>query len=252
MKLKAYLVDDEEPALKRLTRLLEDTGRVEIAGGTTSPETALQFLSTHEPDVVFLDIQMPGMNGFELLMRLGRQPAVVFTTAYDQYALKAFEVNSIDYLLKPIEPEQLDRALAKLDRRWSARPEFRTLLEELSRTLRDPQAVYPNRIPVRIGERTQFLDLASISHFFAQERQTYAATDARTYCIDSTIAELEPKLDRARFFRIHRAVLLNLEWVVELTPLFAGRLAVRLKDKKGTVLTVARDRARDLKTRLCL
>jgi two-component system LytT family response regulator len=258
-KLTAYLVDDEEPALKRLSRLLAATGRVEIIGSATSPETAVQFLSRQEADVLFLDIQMPGINGFELLSRLGRQPAVVFTTAYDQYALKAFEVNSIDYLLKPIEPEQLDRALGKLERLrtgdrsgWMDRPEFRGMLQELSRTLRESGAAFATRIPVRLGERTQFLELAAITHFFAQDRLTYAATEAKNYCIDSTIAELEPKLDPARFFRIHRAVLLNLDWIEEIAPLFAGRMMVRLKDKKRTELTVARDRARDLKMRLSL
>ena len=258
-RLSAYLVDDEAPALKRLTRLLDATGRVEIIGSTVNPEAALEFLAQHEPDVLFLDIQMPGMNGFELLSRLSRQPVVVFTTAYDQYALKAFEVNSIDYLLKPVEPEQLERALGKLDRlrgeaqpAWKDTSDFQTLLQELSRTLRDPPVAFPARIPVRIGERTQLLDLARVSHFFAQDRLTYAATESRNYCIDSPIAELEPKLDPARFFRIHRAVLLNLDWIEELTPLFAGRLMVRLKDQKRTELTVARDRARALKDRLSL
>jgi two-component system LytT family response regulator len=256
-KLRAYLVDDELPALKRLGRLLEATGRVEIVGSAMNPQTALDFLNAEEPDIVFLDIEMPGMNGFELLSRLDRQPTVIFTTAYDQYALKAFEVNSIDYLLKPVEPEQLERALGKLERfrqenkpGWLDRPEFRAMLQELSRTLRDPQSAYPERIPVRIGERTQFLDLARVTHFFAQDRLTYAATEAKEYCVDWPIAELEQKLDPARFVRIHRAVLLNLEWIGDLTPSFAGRLTIRLKDQKRTELTVARDRTRALKARL--
>src|SRR5215813_886881 len=113
--LRAYLVDDELPALKRLTRLLAATGRVEIVGSTTNPTTAIESISSDLPDVLFLDIQMPGLNGFDLLASLKRQPIVIFTTAYDQYALKAFEVNSVDYLLKPIEPEQLERALRKLE-----------------------------------------------------------------------------------------------------------------------------------------
>src|SRR5467141_1338929 len=100
--MRAYLVDDEQPALNRLSRLLEANGRVEIIGATVNPCVGLEFLRIHQPDVVFLDIQMPEMNGFELLSQLSRQPLVIFTTAYDRYALKAFEVNSIDYLLKPI------------------------------------------------------------------------------------------------------------------------------------------------------
>jgi two-component system LytT family response regulator len=258
-KLRAYLVDDEQPALNRLSRLLEATGRVEIIGSAVNPRVALEFLGAQQPDVLFLDIQMPEMNGFELLSQLNRQPLVIFTTAYDQYALKAFEVNSIDYLLKPIDPVQLERALVKLERLtseprpgWLNHPEFRAVLQELSRTLRDPRSAFPERIPVRIGERTQFLELSRVTHFFAEDRLTYAATETKNYCVDWPIAELEHKLDPARFVRIHRAVLLNLAWMEDLTPSFAGRLTIRLRDLKRTELTVARDRSRALKTRLGL
>ena len=256
--LRAYLVDDELPALKRLTRLLEATGRVEITGSAMDPAAAVASLNADLPDVLFLDIQMPGMNGFDVLARLRRQPVVIFTTAYDQYALRAFEVNSIDYLLKPIEPAQLDRALAKLEQfrgaqpDWLNRPELRGVLEELSRALRDPAAAKCERIPIRIGERTRFLDPGRITHFFTQGRLTFAAAEGKTHCVDSTIAELEQKLGGARLFRIHRGVLLNLDWLDELTPWFTGRMTARLKDEKRTEVTVARDRVRALKQRLGL
>jgi two-component system, LytTR family, response regulator len=258
-KLLAYLVDDEQPALTRLSRLLENSGRVEIIGSTVNPHIAFEFLSIHEPDVLFLDIQMPEMNGFDLLSQLDRQPPVIFTTAYDQYALRAFEVNSIDYLLKPIDPGHLERALTKLDRLrsepapgWLNRPELAAVLQELSRTLRDPQPAFAERIPVRIGERMQLLELTRVTHFFAEDRLTYAATETKSYCVDWPIAELEQKLNPNRFVRIHRAILLNLEWMEDLTPSFAGRLTIRLRDQKHTELTVARDRARAFKTRLGL
>jgi two-component system LytT family response regulator len=257
--LRAYLVDDEFPALKRLTRLLEATGRVEIAGSATNPAEALDWLSKHQLDVLFLDIQMPGMNGFDLLARLKRQPVVVFTTAYDQYALRAFEVNSIDYLLKPIEPEQLERALGKLEQfsvanrpEWLSRPELRTLLHQLSSALREPSALPPERIPFRVGERTRFLETSRVTHFFTQGRLTFAASDGKNHCIDCTITDLEHKLASSRFFRIHRTILVNLDWLDELTPGFTGRMTARLKDEKRTELTVARERVRSLKERLGL
>jgi two-component system LytT family response regulator len=249
-------VDDELPALKRLTRMIEETGRIEIAGSATDPMTALQFLASDIPDVLFLDIQMPEIDGFDLLSRLPRQPLVIFATAYDQYALKAFEVNSIDYLLKPVEPDQLERAIGKLERlrsegspTWLDRPELAAFLRELSRSL-NGRPSYLERIAVRIGERTQFLDLASVTHFFSRDRLTYAATEARSYCVEWPIAELEQKLDPARFLRIHRGILLNVYWIDDVTPAFGGRLTIRLKDPKRTGLTVARDRTRELKTRL--
>ena len=113
MKLRAYLVDDEPLAIARLTRLLDETGRVEVIGSATDPEEAVEALASTPPDVCFLDIHMPRLNGFEVLARLPAQPIVVFTTAHDQYALDAFAVNSVDYLLKPVDPVHLDRALAQ-------------------------------------------------------------------------------------------------------------------------------------------
>ena len=114
--IRAYVVDDEALAVKRLTRMLEATGRVELAGSSIDPEAAVAFLNKHSVDLLFLDIQMPVLTGFELLERLNQEPLAVFTTACDRYALNAFDVNSIDYLLKPVDAERLDRALDKADR----------------------------------------------------------------------------------------------------------------------------------------
>jgi two-component system LytT family response regulator len=242
-----------------LDRLLEETGRVEVVGTSMNPARAIDEISAKAPEVLFLDIQMPVINGFELLSRLPQQPMVVFATAYNQYALKAFEVNSIDYLLKPIEPDQLERALNKLDNfrsdarpEWLDRPDPRTILEELSRTLREPQPTRLDRIPIQVGEWTRFLELSKITHFFTKDRLTYAAADGKTYCINSTIAELEQQLGTSQFVRIHRGTLLNLGWLDELTPFFSGRLVVRLKDERHTEITVSRDRVREIKERLGL
>jgi two-component system LytT family response regulator len=254
--LGVYLVDDEPLALKRLSRLLDQTGRVEIAGSTTSPEEAIQFLSDHQVDVLFLDIQMPGMNGFELLAKLPAQPMVIFTTAFDQYALNAFEVNSIDYLLKPIEAQQLDRALTKLERLRGASEgsteteRLRTIARELAQSLNSSAQKFPRRIASRVGERVVFVDVASVTHFYAKDKLTYASTSSKDYVIDNTISELEEKLDPSQFIRIHRATLLNLNYIEETNSWFGGGMVVRLKDGKRTELQVARDRVRELRSRL--
>ena len=126
--MRAYLVDDERLALERLKRLLDATGRVTIVGTATDPVAALDVLRGIPVDVLFLDIQMPGLSGFELLERLDRDIAVVFTTAFDQFAIDAFGVNSVDYLLKPIEPDRLDRALDKIERfAGQPRPDVRAV-----------------------------------------------------------------------------------------------------------------------------
>ena len=256
MSLRVYLVDDEELALRRLQRMLSETARVEIVGSATDPIKAQQEIELLAPDALFLDIQMPELTGFDLLSGLSEQPLVIFTTAYDQYALRAFEVNSIDYLLKPIDDAGLDRALTKLERMAGGeapRPQLAQLLQQVSAALKtQSRADAPERIPARIGERVHFIELARITHFYAEDRLTYAATIEKNWVIDKTIAELEQKLDPARFVRVHRSTLVNLEFVDELYPWFGGRMIIRLKNPKKTEITVARERLKELKERLGL
>jgi len=255
--LRAFLVDDEPLALERLGRLLASFPELQIAGKALDPEEAVSALNIRQVDVLFLDIQMPGMNGFELLSRLSVQPFVIFTTAYDQHALRAFETNAIDYLLKPIEPAQLERALKKLGRirpivkpGWQQDPALPQLLKDLTASLREGHASYPHRIASRIGERISFLPLDDVTHFLAQDKLTFAVTNGRRHCVDQTIADLEHRLDPAKFLRIHRSALVNVDWIHEVNSWFAGKVIVTLKDQQHTQLTVARDRVRTLKERL--
>ena len=247
--MRAYLVDDERLAIERLTRLLTATGRVEIAGSETDPVAALEFLRATPVDVLFLDIQMPGLTGFELLEQLDRDVTVVFTTAYDRYALDAFGVNSIDYLLKPIEPERLDRALDKVERfAGQPQPDVRTLARELAAQLAPNRRL--ERIASRVGERTTVLDVARISHFTSKDKLTFTVVNGHEHVIDHTLAELEAQLDARRFARIHRATIVNIGFVQELFPAVDGGVLVRLKNEPKTELSVARDRVRELKQRL--
>src|SRR5580704_13281545 len=250
--MRVFLVDDEALALKRLSRMLMSTGRVEIVGTCADPVDAVEAILRANPDVLSLDIEMPGMTGFEMLAKLQPQPVIVFTTAYDRYALQAFGVNSIDYLLKPIEQAQLERALDKIERMRGGgepRQQIHELLERLS-SVAAAQPDYPARVASRIGERVEFVELSRVTHFFAADKLTYAATAAKNYVVDHTIQELEQKLDPRKFIRIHRATLLNLDSVYDLHAMFAGRMLVRLKDEKKTELTVSRDRVKPLKQRL--
>jgi two-component system LytT family response regulator len=256
--LRAYLVDDESLAIERLSRMLAKVDGIEIAGSATDPAQAICDLNNQANesiDVLFLDIQMPGINGFDLLARLTVQPFVIFTTAYDEYALRAFEVNSIDYLVKPIEPAQLERALNKLGRlRPVPKPEWQrdptVLLQELAATLRGQRPDYPHRIASRVGERISFLSLDAVTHFVAQDKLTYALVNGRQHSVDQTITELERRLDPARFLRIHRSALVNVDWIHEVNSWFAGKVILTLKDAPHTQLPVARDRVRGLKAHL--
>jgi len=253
--MKAFLIDDEPLALKRLRRLIEEDGRVEIVGSASDPKEALEQLRRSSPDVLFLDIEMPGLSGFDLLERLGStQPLVVFTTAYDRYALEAFKVNSIDYLLKPIEAEPFQRAVAKLHRiirGTESRGDVDALLRQVRQLVEEKKPQYLVRVPSRTGNRVEFVDVSHVTHFYAQDKLTVAATEAKQYTLDMSIAELEQKLPPQKWIRIHRSTLLNADAVRELRSWFGGKLLVKLKDGK-TDLPVARERVAEVRAKLGL
>ena len=247
--LKAFVVDDERLAVERLVRLLEATGRVTVVGSSTDPEAALDRIRQVDVDVLFLDIQMPGLTGFELLERLERDLPVIFTTAYDEYALAAFAVNSIDYLLKPIDAERLERALDKLTRlSGQPRADVRALARELAAQLTPGRRL--ERIASRVGDRTTLVEVSRVTHFFSKDKLTFAAAQGRDHVIDYSLSQLEERLDARRFVRIHRATIVNTAFVQELDAWIDGGVIVRLKDEKKTELSVARDRVRELKEKL--
>ncbi len=255
--LRAYILDDEALAVTRLKKLLATIHSIRVVGSTTDPAKALKFLQSKSVDVLFLDIQMPGMNGFELLSRLPNQPLVIFTTAYDEYALKAFEVNSIDYLLKPIDTRQLDRAITKVARLHNSpgdvTRQVQLLLAKLAEKLPPEPLELPRRIGTRIGDRIQYIEIDKITHFFSEDKLTFAATaEGKNYIVDHTITELEQKLAAGDFVRISRSTLVNLQFVDELHRWFGGKLLIRIRDKNRTEISVPREKTAMLKQRLGL
>ena len=249
-RLRAFLVDDEPLALKRLARLLEATGRVDIAGRATDPQHALAELASLPVDVVFLDIQMPGLSGLQLAQRLSPAAMVVFTTAYEQHAVAAFEVNAVDYLLKPVVRDRLGATLDRLEARRAdpAREPVQAVLERIGRELHG--TAYLRHLASRIGERIRLIPVDEVTHVVARDRATYAVTRDGEHMLDAAIVELERRIDPARFVRIHRGALVNVAYVGELHAELGGRLSIRLKDPRRTELVVARDRVRAVKERL--
>ncbi len=254
LKLRAFLVDDEPLALDRLALLLERSGRVEVMGRASEPEDAVARMSAQPPDVCFLDIEMPRLTGFEVLARLPVQPVVVFTTAYEQYALQAFAANSVDYLLKPVDPERLERALDKLERLRAPgaapAPPLAAVLEQVAETLRRSPPAWPERIASRLGERVRFVAVADVTHFFAKDKLCFAVVAGKAHCIDESLAELEHRLDPARFVRVHRAAIVRIAAIRDAHTPAGGGMTLRLNDEAGTELPVARDRVREVKARL--
>ena len=226
--------------------------RVEIVGQATDPDNGLAQIAAPPVDVLILDIHMPGLNGFQVVERVPAGPLVIFTTAHDQHAVRAFEVNAIDYLLKPVERERLDRALDGVTQRRTepAGADLRGALERLARDLR--AAPFLDHVVSRVRDRVQLIPVGDVTHLLARDRATFAVTAGAEHMLDMTLAELERRLDPARFFRIHRAIVVNLAWIGQLQADDGGHLIAGLKDARHTELPVSRDRVRALKERLRL
>jgi len=242
MRLRALIVDDEDLARSSLRRMLTDAGGVEIVGEASNGVEALETIAELKPDVVLLDIEMPGFDGFEVAQQLENPPAIVFVTAYDEYAVRAFEANAIDYLLKPVRPERLERALARVRKRLGAPDAAKVReLREVARERGGPL----QRIAARRGKRIVIVPVRDIVRIEIEDKLVFAVTANERLLIEKTITELEAMLEPAGFLRISRGELVNLETVKELLPWFSGTWRVKLAN--GEECDVSRDRAKQLR-----
>jgi two-component system LytT family response regulator len=231
--MKALIVDDEPLARRELRRLLGAVAGIEVTGEAGNIDDARVGIETLAPDVVFLDIQMPGGTGFDLLAQLDRLPHVVFTTAYDQYAVKAFEVNALDYLLKPIEPERLAMALQKI---------------QATTRLPAPGRDAPlEQLFVRDGPRCWFVPLREVSLFTAEGNYVRMHWGRERPLLGRSLASLEEKLDARRYFRANRSQVVNLDFIETVELGEGGRLHLALRD--GPEVEVSRRQARLFKAR---
>jgi len=233
--MKTLIVDDEPLARRELRRLLGAIHGIEVVGEAGNIDDARMRIEELAPEVVFLDIQMPGGSGFDLLAQLERVPRVIFTTAYDQYAVKAFDVNALDYLLKPIEPERLAAALRKLQ---AAAPP-------------DAGAASPGapleQLFVRDGHRCWFVPLREVSVISSEGNYVRLLWGRERPLLGRSLAALEQKLDPRRFFRANRRQLINLDYVAQVELGEGGRLHVQLRD--GPEIEISRRQARLFRAR---
>jgi two-component system LytT family response regulator len=237
--MRVLIVDDEPLACERLRTLLAAEPDVELLGEYHSGRAAADAIRKLAPDLIFLDVQMPEMDGFAVLESLSTPPAVIFVTAFDQFAIRAFEVCALDYLLKPFDRERfaksLARARAELQRRSAS--DLGARLQSLLAELRDRKQ-FLDRLVVRSGGRVLFLRTAEIDWIESAGNYVRLHTGAEEYLYRETLSRLESTLDPARFARIHRSTIVNVECVKELHPLFRGDYAVVLRD--GHQLTLAK------------
>ncbi len=239
MKLKAVLIDDEPLALDRLRRLLTPYGdRIDVVEEAMNGPEAVEQITRYQPDVIFLDIQMPGMDGFEVIQQLDVLPWVVFCTAYDEYALRAFETHALDYLLKPVDPERLARTVEKiLKATGQEKSQVQSEMRQLLQWLRPgPQ----RRLKIRLGDKIRFVPVDQICFFRAVDKYVEVHTAERVYLINDSLNQLERELPPDEFVRIHRSALINWNYIDEVYRWFAGNYRVRMRDKNRTELPVSR------------
>jgi DNA-binding LytR/AlgR family response regulator len=258
MTLRIAIVDDEKPARDRLKRLLAAIPGLEIAGEASDVASAVELIDRERPDLCLLDVQMPGGDGFDVLRRAAHTPQVVFTTAFDHYAVRAFEVRSLDYLLKPVHKDRLHEAVERARRAGgptATQPaEMLRLLEEIRAGLPAPSAdsgaprtaAAPLRIPAKRGAKILLLDPLDVVWFESENELVHARTPEGRAMVERPLGELEELL-AGSFFRIHRSYLVNLSRVGAIVPEDGGTYRVVMKDEAHTALPLSRRQAQKLR-----
>lgn len=240
--MKALIIDDERLARKELTNLLQEYQEIEIIGEAVNAEDAEEKINSLKPDLLFLDIQMPGKTGFELLETLDTVPEVVFTTAYDEYALKAFDFNALDYLLKPIEPDRLKETITKILNRANK--------EEVASEAPAQKLGPADRVFVKDGDKCWFVKLENIRLFESDGNYIKIYFDHFKPMIHKSLNALDEKLDDRSFFRASRKHIINLTWVESIESWFNGGLMVVLRG--GEKVEVSRRQAARFKEMMSL
>lgn len=246
---KTLIIDDEQLARKRLAHLLKPFDQVAIIGEAVNGQDGLEKIEKLQPDLVFLDIEMPVFNGFEMLAKLKHQPKVVFTTAYDQYAIKAFDEGSIDYLLKPIEKERLEKTLKRIGQaQVFAQPQLP--LADLIKQLRLKKEI--KTLTVKIGDKILLIKLDSIIYIEAEDKYVFLHTaDGKKHLTDFTIGSLEEKLPEL-FVRIHRSFIINADHIKEIRKSFNGAFVFVMINAENTRLTSSRSNSEMLRERFSI
>ncbi len=244
--MRAIVIDDERLARKELITLLNQLESVEVVGEAVNVDDAKEKIDQLNPDVIFLDIQMPEKTGFDLLEELENVPHVIFTTAYDEYALKAFQVNALDYLLKPIEPKRLEEAITRLQ----GKIEAYSKVEGSPSGLNQKKLTLDDQVFVKDGDRCWFVRLANVRLFESDGNYIKVYFDNFKPMIHKSLNALDERLDEKSFFRASRKHIINLGWVEAIEPWFNGGLVVTLRG--GDKIEVSRRQAARFKEMMSL
>jgi len=247
--MNIIIIEDEKPAARLLQRKVEKLG-LHVNTLLHSVEESINwFNSNTHPDLIFLDIQLSDGLSFEIFENIEIKSAVIFTTAYDEYALRAFKLNSIDYLLKPIDEDDLENAINKFKARNVAAPNLSLDFEMIKKMLVNPiDRVYKKRFTIKMGQQLKMINIEEVECFFSENKGTYLHTlDNRDYLLDNTLEQLETELDPAAFYRVSRKFIIPMKAIKEIQLHSNSRLKVILPTYKGDEVIVARERVTDFK-----
>lgn len=247
--MNVIIIEDEKPAARRLSRLLSELG-VEVSTMLHSVEESILWFNENEhPDLIFLDIQLSDGLSFEIFETIEIKSAIIFTTAYDEYALQAFKLNSIDYLLKPIDDEELEVAVKKY-RNLKPEPEKLALdFEDIKKLLVNPlEREYKKRFTARVGQHLKIINADEVECFYSENKGTYAATlDGRNYLLDITLENLENELEPKTFFRVSRKFYVNINHIKDIVSYTNSRLQIKVNRYNEQEIIVSREKVKDFK-----
>ncbi|AEH01797.1 MULTISPECIES: LytTR family DNA-binding domain-containing protein [unclassified Lacinutrix] len=247
--MKVIIIEDEKPSARRLQRMLQALS-IEAETMLHSVEEAIGWFQNNEhPDLIFLDIQLSDGLSFEIFDAVEIQSAIIFTTAYDEYALQAFKLNSIDYLLKPIDDEELDQAVSKFKTRLPEKQKVTLDFNDIKKLLVNPiEREYKKRFSVKVGQHLKLINVDEIECFYSENKGTYLhTTDGRNYLLDTTLDSLENELEPKLFYRINRKFFVNIQAINDMVSYTNSRLQIKLNSYNEQDVIVARERVKDFK-----
>ena len=247
--MNVIIIEDEKPSARRLNRMLQSLGLNVVAMLHSVQESLEWFQNNKHPDLIFLDIQLSDGLSFEIFENIDVKSAIIFTTAYDEYALQAFKLNSIDYLLKPIDAEELEKAVLKYKERIPERKNVSLDFEDIKKLLINPlEREYKKRFTVKVGQHLKMITIDAIECFYSENKGTYIHTnDNRGYLIDSSLEELEKELEPQTFFRVSRKFYVNINAIKDIISYTNSRLQIKLNSYNDQEVIVSRERVRDFK-----
>ncbi|UAB80286.1 response regulator transcription factor [Marixanthomonas sp. SCSIO 43207] len=247
--MEVLIIEDEKPSARRLKRMLEKLDVV-VTHTLHSVEESINWFSNNpQPELIFLDIQLSDGLSFEIFDTISITSSVIFTTAYDEYALQAFKLNSIDYLLKPIDQEELEKAVAKY-KTFNPKPQqVQMNFEDIKKMLTNPvEREYKKRFTTKIGQHLKMISVDDIECFYSENKGTYAhTTEGRNYLLDTTLEQLETELAPETFFRVNRTFYININAIEDIISYTNSRLQLKLASYKEQDIIVARERVKDFK-----